>query len=315
MGDLPGSGVSIVVPVFRSGEMLPLLVERLGAVLRDVEHEILLVDDASDDGTWGVARDLATRDERIRALRLGRNVGQHNAQLAGIRAARMPVTVTIDDDLQHPPEEIPKLLERLAAGDVDLVYGTPTAVSQRGWRRLVSNAARRLLAGPLKAANAERMTSFRAFNTSLREGFASDVGPAVSMEALLAWSTSRFAYVDVQHDPRALGTSNYTLRSLARFALDTTLAYSARPLRIATALGFLTAGFGAVLLLFVVARYVLSGTPVTGFPFLASALAIFSGVQLLTLGIMGEYLARMHFRVMQKPTYFVAEVVGHDRDS
>lgn len=308
-------GVSVIVPVYRSADMLPMLVERIRSALRHVAFEVVLVDDCSDDGTWEVAQRLALSHPEVRALRLGRNVGQHNAQLAGVRVARMHVVVTVDDDLQHPPEEIPRLLERLDVGDVDVVYGTSVTVAQRGWRRLVSRTARRLLAGPLQAANAERMTSFRAFRTRLRDGFASDVGPAVSMEALLAWSTSRFAHVDVRHDARGSGTSNYTLRSLARFALDTTLAYSARPLRIATALGLVTAGFGAALLVFVVARYALSGTPVTGFPFLASALAIFSGVQLLTLGIMGEYLARMHFRVMQKPTYVVAEIVGDEQDS
>lgn len=302
-------GVSVVVPVFRSGPTLVGLVERLEAVLAGSPHEIVLVDDGSGDGTWDRVRALAG-SRSVVGVRLGRNAGQHNATLAGVRAARFPIVVTIDDDLQQPPEEIPRLLERLGVGDCDVVNGVPPEPAHVGWRRLSGRLARWVLAGAMGRDATRGITSFRAFRTDLREGFAADIGPSVTMEALLSWSTSRFADVEVAHHPRRDGASGYTVRSLLRFAVDTLTAYSTVPLRLATVLGLATAFGGIVLLVFVVGRYVLDGTPVVGFPFLASTIAVFSGVQLLTLGVIGEYLARMHFRLMRKPTYVVAEVVG-----
>ena len=301
-------GVSIVVPVFRSGATVAVLVDRIRAALSGVPHEIILVDDGSDDGTW--ERVTAAVSSGVVGVRLGRNAGQHNATLAGIRRARYPVTVTIDDDLQQPPEAIPRLLDRLSRGGCDVVNGLAPEANHRGWRRLSSRVARWVLGGAMGREAARGITSFRAFRTSLRDGFAADVGPAVTMEALLSWSTARFADVEVEHHARASGSSGYTLRSLIRFAVDTLTAYSTLPLRLATVLGLGTAAGGVVLLVFVVGRYLLSGTPVVGFPFLASTIVIFSGVQLITLGVIGEYLARMHFRLMRKPTYVVAEVAG-----
>lgn len=301
-------GVSVVVPVYRSGATVAVLVERIRASLAGIQHEVILVDDGSDDGTWD--RVLEAASEAVIGVRLGRNAGQHNATLAGIRHARYPVTVTIDDDLQQPPEAIPVLLDRLAQDDCDVVNGFAPEVNHTGWRRLSSRGARWVLGGVMGRDAARGITSFRAFRTSLRDGFAADIGPAVTMEALLSWSTARFAEVEVEHHLRAAGRSGYTLRSLVRFAVDTLTAYSTVPLRLATVLGLGTAAGGLLLLMFVVGRYLLDGTPVVGFPFLASTIVLFSGVQLVTLGVIGEYLARMHFRLMRKPTYVVAEVAG-----
>ena len=302
-------GVSVIVPVFRSGATLDELTDRIGAALLGTPPEIVLVDDGSGDGTWdGVRALVGTR--AVVGVRLGRNAGQHNATLAGIRRARYPVTVTIDDDLQQPPEEIPRLLERLAVGDCDVVNGIPPEAAHGGWRRVSGRLARWVLGGAMGRDAARGITSFRAFRTALRDGFAADIGPSVTMEALLSWSTARFVDIEVVHHPRRQGSSGYTLRSLLRFAVDTLTAYSTLPLRVATVLGLGTAFGGVVLLAFVIGRYAVDGTPVVGFPFLASTIALFSGVQLLTLGVIGEYLARMHFRLMRKPTYVVAEVVG-----
>ena len=302
----PGAALSIVVPVYRSVETLPVLVARIHAALASMNHEIVLVDDGSPAPTWEMIQNLSRHDASVVGVRLGRNAGQHNALLAGLRAARHDVTVTIDDDLQNPPEEIPSLFAALVDG-VDVVYGSPQEVAQRRWRRGSSTWMRTLMASSLGVDNAARMSSFRLFRTHLRDGFDGDLGPGVSIDALLSWSTSRFASVDVQHSERAEGRSNYTFRKLLRFALDTATGYSAVPLQIAMTLGLITAVFGVGVLFWVIGRQIVQGTDVPGFPFLASMIAIFSGVQLITIGIIGEYLARMHFRVMHKPTYVVAE--------
>lgn len=302
-------GVSVVVPVYRSIATLSSLVDRVAVACGDRPFEVILVDDGSPEETWAEVRNLAESREHVVGMRLGRNAGQHNALLAGIRAARFEITVTIDDDLQNPPEEIPALLAGLR-DEVDVVYGTPERVAQHRWRRASSWLTRTILASAIGAENAARMSSFRAFRTVLRNGFDADVGPSVSLDALLSWSTSKFTSVPVRHDRRADGHSHYTFRRLLRFAVDTATGYSAVPLQVAMTLGLVTAVFGVGVLAWVVGRLLLTGVSVPGFPFLASIVAIFSGVQLLTLGVIGEYLARMHFRVMRKPTYVVVENVG-----
>jgi undecaprenyl-phosphate 4-deoxy-4-formamido-L-arabinose transferase len=155
--------------------------------------------------------------------------------------------------------------------------------------------------------HAEHISSFRAFRTSLRDGFAENLGPAISIDALLKWSTTRFSSVEVEHRSRESSTSNYNFWKLLRFMFDTKTGYSTAPLRAATGLGLVTVLFSIAVLVWVVGRPLVSGDVVPGFPFLAATIAIFSGTQLVVLGVLGQYLGRMHFRVMNKPTYTIAE--------
>ncbi|GBL20843.1 undecaprenyl-phosphate 4-deoxy-4-formamido-L-arabinose transferase [Acidimicrobiaceae bacterium] len=299
-------GLSVVVPVYRSERTLRTLVDRVSASLAKQDFEIILVDDASGDGTWREITTLAKANTRVKGLRLGRNSGQHSALLAGVRVARFATVVTLDDDLQNPPEEISKLLAALSV-DVDVVYGVSTSIKQNFYRRLGSKVARKFFASMLGFGSAISMSSFRVFRTELRSGFDSSLGPNISLDALLTWSTSRFAVAEVAHDERAEGTSHYTFRKLVRFMMDMATGYSTLPLRMATAIGFTTIVFGLLLFVFVAGRPLIYGDAVPGFPMLASSITIFSGVQILLLGVLGEYIGRMHFRVMNKPTYMIAE--------
>ncbi|MBU6245161.1 MAG: glycosyltransferase family 2 protein [Actinomycetales bacterium] len=302
-------GISVVVPVFRSTDSLVALVDRVGQVLRPMgEYEVILVDDGSPAATWEAITGIVARTPQVRGVRLGRNFGQHSALVAGVRQARYPITVTIDDDLQNPPEEIPRLLAALEEGDLDVVYGVPEQMQQSLPRRLAGRITRKALGSGLGQDAALDFSSFRAFRTRGRDAFASDLGTNVSLDALLTWGASRFGSIRVRHDLRAEGTSNYTYRRLLRFAIDTTTGYSTAPLQFASLLGFATSFLGFLALVWVVIVPLVIGRSVEGFPFLASTIAIFSGVQLLTLGIIGEYLARMHFRVMRKPTYVIREI-------
>lgn len=304
-------GISVIVPVYRSTDSLRILVERVTSVLQPFGNfEVILVDDGSPKDTWNVVEELALNSSKVTGLRLGRNYGQHSALVAGVRAAKFPITVTIDDDLQNPPEEIPRLVEYLHNNNLEVVYGVPRVAKQSLSRRMAGRGIRRVLSAGLGAGAATEMSSFRAFHTASREAFNSDLGDNVSLDALLTWGNSRFGSALVQHDSREHGRSNYSFRKLLRFSIDTITGYSTVPLQVASVLGLLTSFFGFGVLIYVVAVPILSGQSVQGFPFLASTIAIFAGVQLLTLGILGEYLARMHFRVMRKPTYFVAEITG-----
>ena len=310
----PKPSISIVVPVFNSEQTLAQLVARLDPVLRESARafEIILVNDGSRDRSGVVAAELARSHPFVRAIGLMRNYGQHNALLAGIRLARHEVVVTIDDDLQNPPEEIPSLLGQIAAG-IDVVYGVPEREQHGLLRDLASQITKLTLQNAMGADTARKISAFRAFRTDLREAFRDYRGSFVSIDVLLTWATTRFTAVVVRHDPRAAGVSNYTLGKLVIHALNLMTGFSTLPLQIASFIGFGCTLFGLAVLVFVVGRYFIQGGSVPGFPFLASIIAVFSGAQLFALGIIGEYLARVHFRIMDKPSYTVREdAASHD---
>jgi undecaprenyl-phosphate 4-deoxy-4-formamido-L-arabinose transferase len=233
-----------------------------------------------------------------------RNYGQHNALLCGIRAARFEVIVTIDDDLQNPPEEIPRLLAKLAEG-CDVVYGTPLKDAHGLLRDFASRITKFALQNAMGAETARQVSAFRAFRTQLRAAFAEYRGPYASVDVLLTWGTNRFSAVTVRTDPRAFGTSNYTIRTLIAHALNMMTGFSTLPLQFASMVGFAFTFIGMAVLTYVMVRYFLNGGSVPGFPFLASIIAIFSGAQLFALGVIGEYLSRIHFRMMDRPPYAV----------
>jgi undecaprenyl-phosphate 4-deoxy-4-formamido-L-arabinose transferase len=299
--------LSIVVPVYNSVDSLPILLQRLGVLLPTLarQFEVILVNDASRDGS-GVFIDRAS-DERewVLGIHLMRNFGQHNALLCGIRSARFDTIVTMDDDLQNPPEEIPRLLAKLAEG-FDVVYGYPQRESHGLWRDFASRITKLTLQTAMGVDVANRVSSFRAFRSPVREAFTEYRGAFVSVDVLLSWGTSNFAAIPVSNPPRTIGTSTYTVRKLIIHAMNMVTGFSTMPLQFASLVGFVFAMFGFCLLLFVLVRYFIHGETVAGFPFLASALSIFSGVQLFAIGIIGEYLARMHFRLLDRPAYVVS---------
>jgi glycosyltransferase involved in cell wall biosynthesis len=308
----PLAGLSIVVPVYNSAEMLPELSARLEQVFRaaDKPFELILVNDGSRDRSWEVIEELAAKTSWIRGLCMMRNYGQHNALLAGIRAAKYEVTITMDDDLQHPPEELPKLIAALN-DDVDVVYAPPLKEQHGLFRDLASVITKMTLQGAMGADTARQGSAWRIFRTKLRDSFAEYRGPLASVDVLLTWGTRRFAALPLRHDPRAKGESNYTLGKLVRHSFNMVTGFSVLPLQIASFIGFVFTLFGFAILAYVLIRYAIQGTSVQGFPFLASMIAIFSGAQLFALGIIGEYLARMHYRIMDKPTYVIAVDTGN----
>jgi glycosyltransferase involved in cell wall biosynthesis len=302
--------ISVVVPVYNSQGTLVELVRRLQTVLPTLTSafEIILVNDGSHDDSWRVIGDLASEFSSVRGIDLMRNYGQHNALLAGIRAANCDLTVTLDDDLQNPPEEIPKLIKELAE-EYDVVYGTPACERHGLWRDLASQVTKLALQASMGVETARHVSAFRVFRTRLRDAFADYRSPFLSIDVLLTWGTSCFSYVKVGHSPRTVGTSNYTFGKLVTHAMNMITGFSTLPLRMASMVGFGFTLFGLGVLAYVLGRFLLQETSVPGFPFLASVIAIFSGAQLFALGIIGEYLARMHFRMMERPTYTVRELL------
>jgi len=304
--------LSIVVPVYNSEASLELLASRIHASLgtRLAPIELILVNDCSRDRSWEVIEKLQGCYPWVRGINLVRNFGQHNALLCGIRAARYPLTVTMDDDLQNPPEEVPKLVDKLSSESADVVYGTPQRESHGLWRDLASMITKLVLQHAMGAATARNVSAFRCFRTGLREAFADYGSPYVSIDVLLTWGTRRFASVPVRNEPRPYGTSNYTVRKLAVHAMNMMTGFSTLPLQFASMAGFGFMLFGLLVLAYVIGRFVIQGAVVPGFAFLASIVAIFSGTQLFALGVIGEYIARMHVRSMGQPSYVVKQANG-----
>lgn len=311
----PTRSISAIVPVYNSQNSLAPLIGRLSAVLLQVSNdfEIILVNDGSRDGSWEIIAELAQGDPNIRGLNMMRNYGQHNALLAGIRAARKELVVTLDDDLQNPPEEIPRLLERMEEG-YDVVYGYPEHEQHGFWRDLASQMTKIALRSAMGVETARRVSPYRIFRTQIRDAFAEYRSPHVSIDALLSWGTTRFSAIPVQHDARTVGISNYTFRKLIGHALNMITGFTILPLQLSSIVGFGFTLFGFGVFAYVLLRFFIAGGSVPGFPFLASVIAIFSGAQLFALGILGEYLARVHFRLMDRPAYTIRQSLeGGDR--
>jgi undecaprenyl-phosphate 4-deoxy-4-formamido-L-arabinose transferase len=303
--------VSVVIPVFNAEGNLPELYARLIPVMETLVEcfELILVEDHSRDRSWDIICELAKRDSRVQGMRLSRNYGQHNALLCGIRAAQYEVIVTMDDDLQHPAGEIGLLLETLAQG-YDVVYGTPQTQQHDVWRNIASRLTKLALQHAMGVASVTEASAFRAFATRLRAAFDEYRSPSVSIDVLLTWGTSNFTAVKVKHAPRWSGQSNYTMRKLITHAFNLMTGFSTVPLQLASVVGFVFTLFGVGVLMWVLVRYFVSGSTVPGFAFLASIIAIFSGAQMFTLGIIGEYLARMYGRTIERPAYLVIERCG-----
>jgi len=290
--------LSVVVPVFNSESTLTILVE--SALKLDFVGELILVDDGSSDGSWGQLQLLVQRHSGVVAIKLSRNFGQHNALLAGIRHAKHEVIATLDDDLQNPPEELPKLINALTE-DVDVVYGLPIKKSESIARRIPSFLMKKSYGILLGVPSAPMISPFRVFRSSLREGFSSNgLGPNVSIDSLLSWSTTRFSSVRIEHRPRQIGKSNYSVAKLVRLALDTLTTYTTKPLRIASLVG-------AMIGLTTLVNHLLFRISPTNFQspnVIPPILAI-----LLIISTLSEYVARIHNRVMGKPSYVVASII------
>ena len=306
-------GISVVVPVYQSSESLVELCKRIENALEAELYEVILVDDGSQYETWQTIESLAASNERVMGIRLSRNYGQHSALLAGIRNSRYAYTVTIDDDLQNPPEEITRLKTALVENKFDIVYGRPAEVRDSPTRRIGGKGIRLVMRKMLGVNNASDTSSFRIFHTRLRDGFWDNLGPNISIDAVLSWSSLNTGSITVSHEERKIGKSNYSFRRLLRFTSDTITGYGIIPLQIATGLGFVAIIFGLLLLSFLLVQRVTVGSSTPGFTLLASLITIFAGIQLMILGLIGEYLGRMHYRIMRKPSYVVREIIGSKR--
>lgn len=301
------TGVSVVIPTYNSAQLLSPLLARLLPVMDGLRQpfEVIFVNDGSRDNSWEILSALSHEYAFIRALDLMRNFGQHNALLAGIRVARYSVVVTMDDDLQHPPEAIPILLDKLGE-NYDLVYGIPLRQPHLVWRNMASRVTKQVILRLIGVSSSSYLSAFRAFRTPLRQAFAAYQSPQVLLDVLLSWGTTRTTGVKVNYGDVTYRKSTYNFPRLLRLMMAELTGFSVLPLRFASFVGFAFTALGILTLVYVLARALLQGS-VPGFPTLASLIAIFSGAQLFALGIIGEYLGVIHSRLLERPVYVVRQ--------
>ncbi len=307
----PELDISIVIPVFNSAATLEELVERISgmAVALAASHEIILIDDDSQDDSWKVIRSLGQRDRaHVMGVQLMRNYGQHNALMCGLAMARGKLIVTMDDDLQNPPEEVPKMIAHLAQHRLDLVYGCPRIRRHAQWRNLGANVVWRFYRRVFR--NGVTPTPFRVMRHQLARSVLFYRLNFTYLDGLLAWCTSRIGTLEVAHDARTNGRSGYSLGKLVTLALNLYTNFSLIPLQVVSALGFLTATAGFVVGMYYLLQFLASNIAVPGFASTIIAILILGGVQLLALGVIGEYVGRMHLNVNRKPQYLIREIEG-----
>ena len=300
-------GLSIVIPVYRGAATVGKLVEALSALRPAGGIEIILVNDGSPDDSGAVCRALAASAAvPLTYLEHARNFGEHNAVMTGLRHARGAYVITMDDDLQNPPEEVVRLYDHARLGGWDVVYTRYAKKEHEGWRNLGSRFANRVADALLDKPQGLYLSSFRCMSALVVREVTKYSGPYPYVDGLIMQVTQRIDSIEVLHLARAEGRSNYTVRRLVRLWLNLATNFSVLPLRLAifagAAMGVL--GFlGAVLVMLEAAR---GGTP-SGWASVMTVILLLSGVQFLMLGVMGEYVGRAFLSANGKPQGVVRE--------
>ena len=302
--------ISIVVPVFNEEETLHELVPRLKKVCHqlDKSYEILFVDDGSRDGSFDVLLQFQSSDENIRLVKFTRNFGQQAAVLAGFRQCRGEIIIQLDSDLQHPPEEIPKVIEAFR-DEIDMVTTRPKKRRDNPIRVLGSKYLHwigNLFFGKEFVLN---LSSFRGMRRSVIEKVEACKDRSRYMAVLMSWMALPSVEIEVEHHDRKKGITKYSIWTLVKLSWDLITGYSNAPLRLVTYLGLFSAVLGFILMMFLLFQRVVNGILIEGFIVLSAVFAFFAGVQLLSIGFLGEYLGRVHMQTQDRPDYIIERVI------
>ncbi|TNF22682.1 MAG: glycosyltransferase [Rhodobacteraceae bacterium] len=307
--------ISIVIPCLNEEEVLPELLARLTALgdrHDDCAFEFLLIDDGSRDGSVALLREAAGRDARFRILVFSRNFGQQIAASAGIDMARGAAVVLMDCDLQDPPEVVSEMIARWREG-YDVVYGTRRSRSGDGWfKRKSAEAFARLMNRLSEIPIPEDTGDFRLMSRPVVEVLKAMPERQRFLRGMVAWVGYRQTAVYYDRPERFAGATKYPLRKMLRYALDGLLSFSAKPLQLAIGLGLLSAGLALLGILYALAMRLFTSVWVEGWTALMIAVLFLGGVQLVCLGIIGEYIGRIYREVQRRPLYVVRERIGFD---
>jgi undecaprenyl-phosphate 4-deoxy-4-formamido-L-arabinose transferase len=301
--------LSIVIPVYRGAASIGTLVDALAELQIPGGHEVILVNDGSPDNSGEVCRQLASRtDLPVTFLNLSRNYGEHNAVMAGLRHTRGEYVITMDDDLQNPISEVVRLFEHARAGGWDVVYTYYAEKKHAAWRNLGSRFANKVADILLDKPRGLYLSSFRCISAFVARSVTLYEGPFPYVDGLILQTTQHIDRIPVEHVARANGQSNYTLRRLVRLWLNLFVNFSAMPLRVSVVAGFAIGLLGLISFVVVIAEALLRAPP-PGWASLMAATLLLSGVQMVMLGILGEYLGRLFLTVNRKPQSLIREIV------
>jgi polyisoprenyl-phosphate glycosyltransferase len=302
--------LSVVIPVYKAGDCLDELYRRLKASLETItpDFEIILVEDCGGDNSWQVIKRLATADPRVRGIQLSRNFGQHAATICGFSEAKGEWIATLDDDLEQAPESLPDLYRKALEGH-DLVYGVYPQRSHKAWRNITSATARWLFNKAIPSLN-YTYTSFRVIRGDIARELQRFDSPFPFVDGYLSWLTNRYASVEVPHGVRTNGSSNYTFKKLITHTVNIFVTFSDLPLRMASWIGLMFFLLGTGWLGWILLGRLFGWVTASGFASIMGAIILFGGIQLLILGIYGEYIGRINFKSTRKPLYLIAHVIG-----
>ena len=304
----PSLALSIVIPVYNGERSIGELVTEIADLAVPGGHEIVLVNDCSPDNSLDVCRDLLANTRiPMTLVNLSRNYGEHNAVMAGLRHARGAHIITMDDDLQNPPGEVLRLLEYAQSTGKGVVYTHYASKEHARWRNIGSRFTNRVADWLLDKPKGLYLSSFRCISAFVAEQVTRYEGPFPYVDGLILQVTQSIGALEVQHLPRAHGRSNYTFRRLVRLWLNMFVNFSVMPLRLATVSGFAISVCGLAGTLWVVIDALVHKTP-QGWASLSVAVLLLSGVQLMMLGLIGEYLGRLYLTANGKPQSIVKDV-------
>jgi dolichol-phosphate mannosyltransferase len=301
--------LTVILPVRDEAPVIPDLIPRLTNALDalDVTWEAILVDDGSRDSSWALLEDAAANDERIRAIRFSRSFGHQIALSAGLRLASGDAVVTMDSDLQHPPELIASLLAKAAEG-YDVVYAVRGEADNESWFKRESARAFYWLFGRLTALDLPQAGGdFRYMSRRVVDALLAMPERHRFLRGMTSWVGYEQGIVEYERQPRAAGASKYTLRKMLAFGWDAVVSFSSLPLRVASVLGLVFSFLGLVYLTYVIAVRLFTQQAVAGWTSVVAAVVVLGGVQLLCLGIIGQYLGRMFDEIKGRPLYLVAD--------
>lgn len=303
-----GCKLSIVVPVYRSATILPKLAEHILAEMKSEgladSFELLLVNDCSPDDSWQVIRSLAAEYPFVRGINLRRNTGQHNAVMAGLNHIRGDFVVMMDDDLQHPPHALGDMVRAMERG-YDVCYTRYVNRQHAAWKQWGSNFNDRVATILLDKPKGLYLSSFKAMRGEIAREVIKYDGPYAYVDGLILDVTRSITVIDIEHQARDEGESNYTFRRLFSLWMKMATSFSITPLRIATYLGFALAALSMLMIVFIIVQKMLHPEYPRGWASLIATVLFIGGIQTLCIGMIGEYLGRAYLKLNRKPQFVV----------
>ena len=299
--------ISVVAPAHNEADSLNRFTQKVICELSAVDHEIILVDDGSTDRTWGIILELREQYPQVRGLSFTRNFGHQSAILAGLTAARGQAVIMMDSDGQHPESLIPRLIEGWQGGH-DVVQAVRTQSEKEGILKRVTSRLFYSILGILSGVKVPRGSAdFRLLSRTAVDAVLQSAGPQLFLRGLISWMAFPTSYVPFNAEARAAGRSSYTWRRMIRLSIDGLMTFSIIPLRMAIALGISISALSFLYLVYIVIIWLTSTRVVPGWASVAGLLSLLGGIQLLTIGVLGEYLGRLFLSNLNRPHFVIKE--------